>query len=878
MRIGIDAASLEGKKTGVGRYLYNLLVNLAVIDRENEYVLFFKSPDYPAELRTYRNIKCTVIKPLINSGFIWRQFYLYRAARKENIEIFHFPFYTLPFGFKIPALVTIHDISYEHNPAWFTFGAGLLFSFFSRLAARHAKKITTDSEFSKAELIRAYKIDPDRIKVIPLSVDPLFKEAGTDTAVKEKYHITGDYILYAGTVTKRRNIERLLRAFAKLVKEHNRKETLVLAGGLIKPAWNIKKLAAKNGLSGRVIHTGYIPDVDLAKLYRSAVCFVYPSLYEGFGLPVLEAFASGCPVITSNTTSLPEVAGDAALLVDPEKEEEITEALFKVVSNEKLRVDLAEKGLQRLRHFSWETAAYETLLAYKEVKGEKVKDEYKQLIENLDKKGYHKFFLPAKPEEKQRVKRVLERLKLDTLLEKEAARVLSSLLPEDPPVLVFLGRMYYLSGDLKYVKRFEEGFERSLKGKKTAADILNLLFAYGFFKDAGLGTGLKRKFLQLIVNYLKEHQTGAASLMERTVLHAAGLFLPFLYKAPQAEEDDLKALVAGAGKDGLAGVARPEENLFLLEAVAVNLALARLKKKVDTEDIRFILNSLFDFVFKISKPDGSYDSSFTPSPLNVHTPELDYVKYLKFLCEEDWDNVSVLKAPYILDYIFFGAAFEPEEKDLKPGVFKPELDSTGYPKNKYYIMREREARVLTGIFNFSFLKNGTEVISNYPDKYFTLDDGLIVYDKNLETSLWVAGREYDFLDADYDMTPSVRHRLQYFFHKKSGSLVLRHKFSGAEQHAVSLKFNTGNTGASTALAGYDKQFVREVINKFTRANRTEQAFLKLNGEEALGASICGGRHTILPLLNPGLKVELKDDCVVYTASLLFPNELVFMIY
>ena len=877
MRIGIDASCLEGNKTGVGRYLYNLLVNLSKLDKENEYLLFFKSAAYPPELNTYKNLRCVVVKPVLNSGLLWRQFYLGRAAKKEKAEIFHFPFYMMPYGFKLPSVVTIHDVSFEFNKGWFTFWARLAFSYFSRLAARLAKKIITDSEFSKAELIKYYGVSAEKIKVIPLAVDPLFKEAEADESIKEKYKIDADYILYTGSVTKRRNIERLIAAFSKLVKERSRKEKLVLAGALVKPSWNIEELVIKYGVAGRVIHTGYIPDADLAKLYKSAICFVYPSLYEGFGLPVLEAFAAGCPVISSNTSALSEVAGEAALLIDPEKEEELTAALLKLLTDKELCIDLAGKGLQRLRQYSWEETAYETLAIYREVKGEKAVDGYKQLIESLDKKAYHKFFLSGAPEEKERVKRTLARLKVGSQLEKKAADLYPNILLNSSLDLVFLGRMFYLSGDTKYLKRFEEEFDRFTGEYKNDYDILNMLFSYGYFKDAGPENGIKRRFLQLIVKYVKEHQAAPATALEKTVLHAIGLFMPFLYKAPEGAEDLLKTLAGAAGKDGLTGVARPEENLALLETLTVNLVLARLKKKTNTEDIRFLVNSLFDFVFKFSRPDGAYDERFTVSPLNGQAPDLEYIKYLKFLYEEDWRNVSELKGPYIVDYIFSGAPFEPEESDLKPGIFKPDLESAGFPNNKFYIMRNKEARVTTGIFNISFLKDGAEVLAN-PDKYFMLDDGLIAYDKNLETALWVAGREYDFLDADYEMTPSVRHRIQYFFHKKNSALMIRHKFSGAEEHLVTLKFFTQKDAVNAPLAGYDKQFVRDVINKFTKANKTEQAFLKLNGEETIAASINNGKHTLLPLLNPGLKVEIQNGCVSYTATLLLPNELVFMVY
>ena len=459
-------------------------------------------------------------------------------------------------------------------------------------------------------------------------------------------------------------------------------------------------------------------------------------------------------------------------------------------------------------------------------------------------------------------------------LEKRSAAIFSKLFLEDSIDLVFLGEMYYLTGDKKYFELFTKEFLRYLSEKKENTDILNMIIAYGYFKDSGVSIDLKKKFLVVLSEYVKDRQTPVTTVIEKTVLNAIAFFMPFLYKAP--EEDILVWLAGKIDRDGIVSVKNPKENMELLEALVVNISLMRLKKKVTTDAYRPSVEDLFSFVFKFAKPDKKYDSRFRS--ISGRTPDIEYVKYLKFICEEDWD--SACESRYILDYVFMGGAFETVDKDLKPAPYEPDLSASGYPKNKFYLLKGNSSMLATDIFTFTFTRNSEDIIMppSLPGKFFTLDDGLIVYDKNLETNLWVSGREYDFLDADYDVTPSVRHRIQYFLHKKTNHLIIRHKFSGAEQHTVKINFFTKEKSTNSPIVEFDKQTIRDTINKFTRANKTETAFLKLNGDEKVGASLNAGKNFILPLINPGLKVEINHDCVTYTATLLLPNELIFMIY
>ncbi|MCX5776380.1 MAG: glycosyltransferase family 1 protein [Candidatus Firestonebacteria bacterium] len=896
MRIGIDASSIEGESTGVGRYLLNLLNELAVLDRKNEYFLFFKSSAIPEGLTAQANFKRIIVRPLVNSGFIWRNHYLHRAAYKVKPDIFHFPFYMMPVFFKIPSITTIHDISYEVNPSWFTFWAGLLFRTFSRYAARVSKVILTDSLYSAEELERVYKLGPEKVRVIPLAAEGVFKTAKADAKINIRFNITSPFILYAGTITKRRNLEKLFSAFNILVNEKKTALQLVLAGGTVQPAPELMLLEKKYKLEGKVIKTGYVTDEELAGLYRAAACFVYPSLYEGFGLPVLEAFASGCPAITSGFTATAETAGGAAILIDPLDEVRMAEAINNILTDTSLRDALVEKGFARAAEFSWARTASLTLGAYKDLfegkiierkSGAKIRsapaagkiiavitDEKDLLVTKMESNSYPAFFVFSDTATKDKIKLLVEKKKLMEPLEKRAAIVFSKLFLEDSVDLIFLGQMYYLTGDKKYFEFYAKGFTGYLFEKRDNADILNMLIAYGYFKDAGVNIDLKKKFLLILSEYVKEKKAQKTTVIEKTVLHAIAVFMPFLFKAP---EGDLFLWLAGRiDRDGIVSLKKPKENLELLEALAVNISLTRLNRKVDTSLYKISVEDLFSFVFKFAGPDKKYDSRFRT--LSGRTPDVEYVKYLKSLYDEDWD--SACENLHILDYVFMGGAFQLEAKDLKPSPYEPDLSSSGYPRNKFYLLKSANSRLATDIFTFTFTKNSEDILlpPSLPSKFFTLDDGLIVYDKNLETNLWVAGREYDFLDADYDIIPSVRHRIQYFLHKKTNHLIIRHKFSGSEQHTVKINFYTKEKNNNAPMLEFDKQTIRDTINKFTRANKTETAFLKLNGDQTVGASLNGGKTHILPLLNPGLKVEINHDCVSYSATLLLPNELIFMVY
>jgi glycosyltransferase involved in cell wall biosynthesis len=377
VKIGVDCSSVLHEKTGVGNYVHNLLLNLAKIDTINNYMLFFQS------LRHLDNEKITCYafthkkivairapKPLLD--FFW---YKLKFPSIElltgKVDIFHSNFYP-PLIKKGKSIVTIYDMSFFAYSALQTkavqgFRNKVLESY------HRASKIITISNFSKTEILKFLDIPEEKIEVIYPGVtvnEPKYSNSDEEKLLS-KYQLSGSYILFVGTIEPRKNIDVLLKAFEILLQKHKDRYELVIVGRL---GWKyeefLRKLRSSRAQS-RIRMLGYVPDNDLPFIYKHASLFVYPSIYEGFGLPVLEAMANEVPVITSNLSSLPEVAGDAALLVNPHDEEQIAEMIDKVLSDSELRRQLIKRGRERVKKFSWMETAKQTLKLYEEVYNEK---------------------------------------------------------------------------------------------------------------------------------------------------------------------------------------------------------------------------------------------------------------------------------------------------------------------------------------------------------------------------------------------------------------------------------------------------------------------------------------------------------------------------
>jgi len=295
----------------------------------------------------------------------------------EQIDVFHgldqagFPF----FFKKGKCVVTVHDVIALALPELFPMKKRLVLKTAFSTIRKQVDLVVAPSESVKEDVMRHLKVERERIVVIPEGVEERFQPSGDPVrleAVRRKYGLPPEYVLFVGVLEPRKNIPTLLRAFALLLAEKlDLGLKLVIAGGRGWGLAEIGTMVRSLGLQGHVLFPGFIDEADLPHLYRGALLFVYPSLYEGFGLPILEAMGCGVPVITSNTSSMPEVAGDAAVLVDPTKPETLALAMASVLTDEALREKLRQKGIARARGFSWDAVARKTLEVYASLGGPK---------------------------------------------------------------------------------------------------------------------------------------------------------------------------------------------------------------------------------------------------------------------------------------------------------------------------------------------------------------------------------------------------------------------------------------------------------------------------------------------------------------------------
>jgi len=287
-----------------------------------------------------------------------------RAASRFKPDVIHFTNNMVSFFLKFPAVVSIYDMLPFVMPESFVYWHGVYQRMYFRYAVKKANRIITISNNSKEDICRILTVDENKVHVIPLAPD-LSQNMYNKGKNAKKLEITGPYILYAGAIHPRKNITRLIRVFGRLIETKKIPHSLIIAGSFRWKSREVKEAAEIAPCRDKVLFTGRISDEELSELYRNCAVFVYPSLYEGFGLPVLEAMAFGVPVITSNVSSLPEVAGDAAVLVDPGNDDEIFEAIWRILNKPDLAADLGKKALQRAALFSWERTAREVFKVLK---------------------------------------------------------------------------------------------------------------------------------------------------------------------------------------------------------------------------------------------------------------------------------------------------------------------------------------------------------------------------------------------------------------------------------------------------------------------------------------------------------------------------------
>lgn len=370
MKIAIDGRGITWYNgSGIGTYTENLLKNLLNIDRDNFYQIYWSGKGYEEYQKDNTNITMCSKK---YQRFFQNHFFPYNIE-KEKIELYHVPQNGIGLNpnTKCLKVVTIHDLIPYIMPE--TVGRGYLLKFLKEVPQiiEASDGILTVSEYSKKDILRFFPIDENKIFVTPLAADkkyvPMDKEKCRDY-INRKYGIDKPFALYLGGFSKRKNIALLIKAFSKLVKHMDRDFRLVIVGSYRDASQEFVKLVDSLNMNEYIKFTGFAPDEELPIYYNACDVFVYPSLYEGFGLPPLEAMSCGTPVITSYVTSIPEVTSDAAILIDPNSEEELFDALGIMAECEDVRNRYGELGLERSEEFRWQKTAKETLSAYNKIK------------------------------------------------------------------------------------------------------------------------------------------------------------------------------------------------------------------------------------------------------------------------------------------------------------------------------------------------------------------------------------------------------------------------------------------------------------------------------------------------------------------------------
>jgi len=381
MHIAIDARFASGQVTGVGKYTLNLVRSLSKQINNNKITLFVNDNLEGVNNRDLNFLRTSITPEMHPLNELWENIALPYYLQKYKIDIFHSPAFYLPvFTPGTKKIVTIHDLAVFKHPETFPYKFSRFLQFKIKNAVKRADRIIADSKAVKSDLMDILRVREGKITVIYVGVDAEFTEGWTNTPsptllrgdkggidiFKKTKGLTQGFMLYAGTIEPRKNLINLIKAFS-ILKERGSKHKLVIAG---KRGWlyeNILEEAKSSRFGEDIIFTDYIPDSELKLYYSSCDVFVYPSLYEGFGLPPLEAGACGAPVVVSDIPVFREVLGDSAMFVNPEKPEEIAEGINVVLTDTGLREKIIVRSRERARNYSWERSAKETMRLYDEV-------------------------------------------------------------------------------------------------------------------------------------------------------------------------------------------------------------------------------------------------------------------------------------------------------------------------------------------------------------------------------------------------------------------------------------------------------------------------------------------------------------------------------
>ncbi|MEX2013226.1 MAG: glycosyltransferase family 1 protein, partial [Candidatus Levyibacteriota bacterium] len=353
-RFGFNEKTGLPNRVGSGEVSFEILKKLYDLDKKNSYRIYLpaeKSEDLPKERDNWSYIN-------VKNQKIWTATALSKKLFEDRrkLDVFFSPTHYLPLYVSCPSAVAILDLSYIHFPGLFKKKDLYQLKLWGKYSVKKASKIITISEASKNDIIKYYKVSSSKVAVVYPGIKEMDRK--TKTNIRSKYQVEGDFILFVGTLQPRKNVSKLIESLSEM---EDKDIKLVVVG---KRGWmfeDILKAPGKYGVSDRVKFLENVSDQDLPSFYSEAKCFVLPSLYEGFGLPVLEAMQNGCPVIASKVSSLPEAGGDAALYINPQDSSDIAQKIDKVLKDDKLAADMVRKGFEQVKKFSWEKSATKTL-------------------------------------------------------------------------------------------------------------------------------------------------------------------------------------------------------------------------------------------------------------------------------------------------------------------------------------------------------------------------------------------------------------------------------------------------------------------------------------------------------------------------------------
>lgn len=361
MRIGIDGHMIGDHSGGNESYYTNILLNMD--DSKDEIYLFVKKG---VDVTLFADKKFKIVEFQETSAFKRNFVEIPKFCKEYKLDVIHMQYF-IPFNRPCPVVCTVHDICFEHYKKIFTRKEYLRQKILIPYAAKHSRYIFTVSNDAKKDIIEHYKVEPEKILITYNAVDSKFKKLSfselNEDALRTEFGIgNSKYILSVGNLQPRKNLPRLIRAFINSQNFIDENVKLVIVG---KKAWmydDIMKESCKN--SDRIVFTDYVSNEDLVRLYNAAECFIYPSFFEGFGIPPLEAMACGTAVAVSNKTSLPEVVGNAGLYFDPFKESEIEDAIIRLLKDDKKKDELIQLGYQRVKEFDWRKSSETIINAY----------------------------------------------------------------------------------------------------------------------------------------------------------------------------------------------------------------------------------------------------------------------------------------------------------------------------------------------------------------------------------------------------------------------------------------------------------------------------------------------------------------------------------